>query len=139
LRAEPALPLRLILGKNGDMPTNPEAEATAATAEIVADELADVALDDPERAAQFVAAVTSPPVDPSPPVELAPQVQPAAGGVARARSIVGSSAAERAVPAALVGVFLLQVLPKGRIKRLGLAVLGSALVAGLVAGKQQQR
>jgi hypothetical protein len=33
----------------------------------------------------------------------------------------------------------MQVLPKGRLKRLGLAVLGSALVAGMVAGKQQQK
>ncbi len=48
------------------------------------------------------------------------------------------SVAERAVPAALVGVLILQVLPKGRMKRLGLAVLGSALVAGLVAGKRPQ-
>ena len=54
-------------------------------------------------------------------------------------AVAGGSVAERAVPAALVGVLLLQVLPKGRWKRMGLAVLGSALVAGLVAGKQQQK
>ena len=103
--------------------------ATATTAEIVADELADVALDDPERAAQFVEAV-APKVrvvesKPAEPVDLL--------------AVAGGSVAERAVPAAIVGVFLLQILPKGRLKRLGLAVLGSALVAGLVAGKQQQK
>ena len=54
-------------------------------------------------------------------------------------AVAGGSVAERVVPAAIVGVFLLQILPKGRLKRLGLAVLGSALVAGLVAGKQQQK
>ena len=53
-------------------------------------------------------------------------------------AVAGGSRAERAMPAAIVGVLLLQVLPKGRMKRLGLAVLGSALVAGLVAGRQQQ-
>jgi hypothetical protein len=55
------------------------------------------------------------------------------------RAGAGGSVAERAVPAAIVGVLLMQILPKGRLKRLGLAVLGSALVAGLVAGKQQQK
>jgi hypothetical protein len=113
------------------MPTentpDPDAGATAATAEIVADELAEVALDDPERASQFVAAVTP------------PKVQSTPAAVVEARPVAGGSVAERAVPAAIVGVFLLQVLPKGRLKRLGLAVLGSALVAGMVAGKQQQR
>ena len=99
------------------------------TAEIVADELADVALDDPERAAQFVEAVapTSRLVQskPAQPVDLL--------------AVAGGSVAERAVPAAIVGVLLMQILPKGRLKRLGLAVLGSALVAGMVAGKQQQK
>ena len=98
-------------------------------AEIVADELADVALDDPERAAQFVEAV-------------APKVPVAESKAAESvdlRAAAGGSMAERAVPAAIVGVFLLQVLPKGRLKRLGLAVLGSALVAGMLAGKQQQK
>jgi carbon monoxide dehydrogenase subunit G len=103
--------------------------ATLTTAEIVADELADVAVDDPERAAQFVEAV-APKVrtiesKPAEPVDLL--------------AVAGGSVAERVVPAAIVGVFLLQILPKGRLKRLGLAVLGSALVAGLVAGKQQQK
>ena len=103
--------------------------ATATTAEIVADELADVAVDDPERAALFVEAV-APRVrvvesKPAEPVDLL--------------AVAGGSVAERVVPAAIVGVLLMQVLPKGRLKRLGLAVLGSALVAGLVAGKQQQK
>jgi uncharacterized protein len=107
----------------------PSAGSTATPDEIVADELADVALDDPERAAQLVSAVTKGPRSvesrPAEPVDLL--------------AVAGGSVAERAVPAALVGVLLLQVLPKGRLKRLGLAVLGSALVAGLVAGKQQQQ
>ena len=103
--------------------------ATVTTAEIIADEVADVAVGDPERAAKLVDAV-APNVrtidsKPAEPVDLL--------------AVAGGSVAERAVPAAIVGVFLLQVLPKGRMKRLGLAVLGSALVAGMVAGKQQQR
>jgi carbon monoxide dehydrogenase subunit G len=103
--------------------------ATVTAAEIVADELADVAVDDPERAAQLVEAV-APKVrtvesKPAEPVDLL--------------AVAGGSVAERVVPAAIVGVFLLQILPKGRLKRLGLAVLGSALVAGMVAGKQQQK
>ena len=97
--------------------------------EIVADEIADVAVDDPERAAQLVHAVTRGPRQvesrPAEPLDLL--------------AVAGGSVAERAVPAAIVGVLILQVLPKGRLKRLGLAVLGSALVAGLVAGKQQQQ
>jgi uncharacterized protein len=114
----------------GDAPA-PAASPGAATttAEIVADELADVAVDDPERARQFVEAV-APNVrtiesKPAEPVDLL--------------AVAGGSVAERAVPAAIVGVLLMQVLPKGRLKRLGLAVLGSALVAGMVAGKQQQK
>jgi uncharacterized protein len=107
----------------------PSPGATVTPAEIVADELADVAVEDPERAAQFVEAV-APNVravesKPAEPVDLL--------------AVAGGSVAERAVPAAIVGVFLLQVLPKGRLKRLGLAVLGSALVAGMVAGNQQQK
>lgn len=108
--------------------------------EIVADEIGDLAVEDPERAAQLVSAVTqgrartaeSRPA--TPPAASAPPAPPAAPPAA-----AGGSVAERAVPAAIVGVFLLQVLPKGRMKRLGLAVLGSALVAGMVAGKQQQK
>lgn len=107
----------------------PAPGATATTAEIVADELADVALDDPERAAQFVEAVAPKArmieSKPAEPVDLL--------------AVAGGSVAERAVPMAIVGVLLLEVLPKGRLKRLGLAVLGSALVAGMVAGKQQQK
>ena len=107
----------------------PSPGAAATTAEIVADELADVALDDPERAAQFVEAVAPKArvleSKPAEPVDLL--------------AVAGGSVAERAVPAAIVGVLLMQVLPKGRLKRLGLAVLGSALVAGMVAGKQQQK
>ena len=95
--------------------------------EVVADEIGDLAVEDPERAAQLVSAVTTGPVGPRP-----------AEPVARP-GVSGNSVAERAVPAAIVGVLLLQVLPKGRLKRLGLAVLGSALVAGLLAGKQQQQ
>lgn len=102
----------------------PSPGAPVTAAEVVADELADVALEDPERAAQFVEAVT-PKARAAEPVALP--------------ATAGGSMAERAVPAAIVGVFLLQVLPKGRLKRLGLAVLGSALVAGMVAGKQQQK
>jgi carbon monoxide dehydrogenase subunit G len=117
----------------GDVATAPAQAATPGAgvtpSEIIADELADVAVDDPERAAQFVEAV-APKVrtvesKPAEPVDLL--------------AVAGGSVAARAVPAAIVGVFLLQVLPKGRLKRLGLAVLGSALVAGMVAGKQQKR
>ena len=98
--------------------------------EVVADEVGDLAVEDPERAAQLVSAVTRGATRtvesrPAEPVDLL--------------AVAGGSMAERAVPAAIVGVLLLQVLPKGRMKRLGLAVLGSALVAGLVAGKQQQQ
>ena len=97
--------------------------------EIVADEIADVAVEDPERAAKLVSVVSQGPTRPAgsrppEPVDVL--------------AVAGGSVAERAVPAAIVGVLLLQVVPKGRLKRLGLAVLGSALVAGLVAGKQQQ-
>ena len=98
-------------------------------AEVLADEIADVAVDSPERAARLVTAVAPESrtvhSKPAEPVDLL--------------AVAGGSVAERAVPAAIVGVLLLQVLPKGRVKRLGLAVLGSALVAGLVAGKQQQK
>jgi hypothetical protein len=95
----------------------------------VADEIGDVAVEDPERAARLVSAVTgraTGTVDSRP----ASPVEPAAAA--------GGSMAQRAVPAAIVGVLLIQVLPKGRLKRLALAVLGSALVAGLVAGKEQR-
>ena len=51
-----------------------------------------------------------------------------AGAAAGREIVAGGSVAERAVPAAIVGVLLLQVLPKGRMKRLGLAVLGFILV-----------
>ena len=103
--------------------------APVTAAEIIADEVASVAVDDPERAADFVDAV-APKVrtiesKPAEPVDLL--------------AVAGGSVAERAVPAAIVGVLLMQILPKGRLKRLGLAVLGSALVAGMVAGKQQQQ
>ncbi len=98
--------------------------------EIVADEVADVAVDDPERAAQLVSAVT----------KAAPEtVEATPAGPGGAPAVARGSVAERAMPAALVGVLLLQVLPKGRLKRLGLAVLGSALVAGLVAGQEQRQ
>jgi hypothetical protein len=106
-----------------------EAMPVATPEEIVADEIGDVAVEDPERAAQLVSAVTTKaptPVDAGPAAPVGPVD-------------TGRSAALRAVPAAIVGVLVLQVLPKGRLKRLGLAVLGSALVAGLVAGKQEQR
>ena len=114
---------------SGPAPAAAGAGSAATTAEIVADELADVAVDDPERARQFLEAV-APTVRtvesrPAQPVDLL--------------AVAGGSVAERVVPAAIVGVFLMQVLPKGRWKRLGLAVLGSALVAGMVAGKQQQK
>ena len=98
--------------------------------EIVADEIGDVALEDPERAAQLVDAVTS---------GTSRTVQSRPAEPVDLLAVAGGSVAERAVPAAIVGVLLLQVLPKGRFKRLGLAVLGSALVAGMVAGKQQQQ
>jgi carbon monoxide dehydrogenase subunit G len=120
------------------VPAAPEFTTAAPTAsEIVADEVADIALEDPERAAQFVSAVipgqatqtttasTSAPRTivsrPAEPVDLL--------------AMAGPTVAQRAFPVAIVGVFLLQGLVKGRVKRLGLAVVGSALVAGLVAGK----
>ncbi len=104
----------------------------ATTAEIIADEVADLAVDDPERAARFVEAVSPP--KPQPRLVQSKPAEPV-----DLLAVAGGSVAERAVPAAIVGVFLLQVLPKGRLKRLGLAVLGSALVAGMVAGKQHQQ
>ena len=101
------------------------AAAPVTVAEIIADEVADVAVGDPDRAAQFVEAVAL----------SAPTADP----LVERRPAADRSPAQRAVPAAIVGVLLMQILPKGRLKRLGLAVLGSALVAGLVAGKQQQQ
>lgn len=101
---------------------------TATTAEIVADELADVAVDDPERARQFVEAV-------APSVRT---IESKAAEPVDLLALAGGSVAERALPAAIVAVLLMEAWPKGRLKRLGLAVLGSALVAGMVAGKQQQ-
>jgi carbon monoxide dehydrogenase subunit G len=110
-----------------DLPSSRPGEPTSA--EIVADEIGDVAVEDPERARQFLSAVSQGPRTvqsrPAEPVDLL--------------AVAGGSVAERAVPGAIVGVLLLQILPKGRIKRLGLAVLGSALVAGLVAGKRQRQ
>lgn len=109
----------------------PQAEPAPTAAEVVADEIAGVAVDSPERAARLVTAVAPESESrtvhskPAEPVDLL--------------AVAGGSVAERAIPAAIVGVLLLQVLPKGRMKRLGLAVLGSALVAGLVAGQQQQK
>lgn len=47
-------------------------------------------------------------------------------------------ATQRAIPAAIVGVFLLQGVVNGRLKRLGLAVVGSALVAALISGRQHE-
>lgn len=108
-----------------------QAEPAPTAAEVVADEIAGVAVDSPERAARLVSAVAPESESrtvhskPAEPVDLL--------------AVAGGSVAERAIPAAIVGVLLLQVLPKGRMKRLGLAVLGSALVAGLVAGQQQQK
>jgi uncharacterized protein len=104
--------------------------ATSAT-EIVADELADMAVDDPERAAQFVSAVSPPPATRS--------VQSRSAEPVDLLAVAGPSVAAKAFPAAIVGVLLLEGLVKSRVKRWGLAVLGSALVAGMVAGKQQKR
>ena len=115
----------LLAGRREEAPVAP-----ATPEEVVADEIGDVAVEDPERAAQLVEAVTHTSATrtvesmPAEPVDLL--------------AVGGGSVAERAVPAAVVGVLLLQVLPKGRMKRLALAVLGSALVAGMVAGKRQQ-
>lgn len=111
--------------------TSPAAspEANVTTAEVVADQLGDLAVEDPERAAQFVEAVAP----------KARTVQSRPAEPVDLLAVAGGSVAERAVPAAIVGVLLMQILPKGRLKRLGLAVLGSALVAGMVAGKQQQK
>ncbi len=98
--------------------------------EIVADEVGDMAVDDPERAARFVAAVTPGPSTTPPPT--APSI---AATEAAARGLPAS--AQRALPAAIVGVVLLQAVVKGRTKRLGLALAGSALVVALVAGRDQ--
>ena len=120
---------REVLGATGTA----SRRTVASDTEVVADEVADVAMEDPERAAQLVAAVgqsRSAPSGTVPPGPTGPSYLPTAAG---------GAVAERAVPAAIVGVLLLQVLPKGRVKRLALAVLGSALVAGLVAGKQQRQ
>ena len=119
---------RVAADEIAEVPTAAEVAADE-IAEVAADEVADVAVDSPERAARLVTAVAPESrtvhSKPAEPVDLL--------------AVAGGSVAERAVPAAIVGVLLLQVLPKGRVKRLGLAVLGSALVAGLVAGKQQQK
>ncbi len=113
--------------------------AASTTSEIVADEIADVALDDPERAARFVSAVTPPQPASEPASGLASgprTVQSRPAEPVDLLAIAGPTLAKRAFPAAIVSVFLLQSLVKGRVKRLGLAVVGSALVAGLISGKQ---
>ena len=120
----------------------PEFTTAAPTvSEIVADEVADIAVEDPERAAQFVAAVI--------PGPSTPKTTTASTSVPRTivsrpaepvdlLAMAGPTVAQRAFPAAIVGVLLLQGLVKGRGKRLGLAAVGAGLVAGLVAGKQQR-
>lgn len=118
-----------------DSPPDPAPDeptvAPPLTSEIVADEVADMAVDDPERAARFVAAVTHPSPSTTPPT--APST---AGTAATVPGLPAS--AQRALPAAIVGVLLLQGVVKGRIKRLGLALAGSALVAAFVAGREQR-
>lgn len=114
----------------GPASTGPE----ATTSEIVADEIADMAVDDPERAARFVAAVTPPTaVAPSP---GSPPIQSREAEPVDLVAIAGPTVAKRAFPAAIVGVLVLQGLVKGRVKRLGLAAVGAALVAALVGGNQ---
>jgi hypothetical protein len=90
-----------------------------------------MAVDDPERAAQFVSAVSPPPATRA--------VQSRTAEPVDLLAVAGPSVAAKAFPAAIVGVLLLEGLVKSRVKRWGLAVLGSALVAGMVAGKQQKR
>lgn len=120
-----------------DNPTEPApAESTVAppiTSEIVADEVGDMAVDDPERAARFVAAVS-----PAPPSTPPPTVATTAATAVEAAASGLPAGARRALPAAIVGVLLLQGVVKGRVKRLGLALAGSALVATLVAGREPQ-
>jgi len=124
----------------GAAPTSEFSTAAPTASEIVADEVADIALKDPERAAQFVAAVV--------PGQSTPKTTTASTSVPRTvvsrpaepvdlLAMAGPTIAQRAFPAAIVGVLLMQGLVKGRVKRLGLAVVGAGLVAGLVAGKHQ--
>jgi uncharacterized protein len=103
--------------------------STPAADESVADGIADVASDHSERAAEPVSAD----------IKEARRVESRPAEPVDLLAVAGGSVAERAVPAGVVGVLLLQVLPQGRLKRLGLAVLGSALVVGLVAGRQRQQ
>jgi len=109
----------------------------ATISEIVADEVADMAVDDPERAAQFMSAVTpAPPGAASSPGHGAIRSRPAEP--LDLPAVAGPTVAQKAFPAAIVTVFLLQAVVKGRTRRLGLAVVGSALVAAFVAGRQQK-
>lgn len=130
----------LSAGSAGSAPGPGPVVAAATPSEIVADEIADVALDDPERAARFVSAVTPPrsaPASETAPIAGSRAVQSRPAEPVDILALAGPTVAKRAFPAALVGVFLLQGMVKGRVKRLGLAVVGSALVAAMVSGRQQ--
>ena len=113
------------------MPTN-EVPSAAAN-ELLADEVAELALADPEDAAQLVAAVTErPATGPS----VSPTSQPPPGPSA-AMTAAGRPAAEQCITGALGAVLLLQVAAASRARRLLLALVGAALLAALVTRTQK--
>lgn len=106
--------------------------------ELLADEVASVAVDDPERAAQLVAAV-APNKPESSTASASASSQAGAAELVDPFASGGDSITERALPAAVVAVLVLQVLAKGRLKRLVLAALGSGLLYGMLSRQQQGR
>lgn len=104
----------------------PSDEVPATTAdELLADEVADIAVADPEEAARLVAAVSADRTFPSQPVQPTPGQAP------------GRPNLDQGLPGAIAAVLLLQVVAASRFKRLLLALVGSALVAGLVSRTQK--
>ena len=105
------------------MPSD-EVPASAAN-ELLADEVADIAVADPEEAARLVAAVAADRTYPSQPVAPTPGKPP------------GRPSIDQSLPGAIGAVLLLQVVAASRFKRLLLALIGSALVAALISRTQK--
>ena len=107
---------------------------SAAANELLADEVAELALADPEDAAQLVAAVA--PERPATGPSVSPTSQLRQGPSA-AMSAAGRPAAEQCITGALGAVLLLQVAAASRARRLLLALVGAGLLAALVTRAQK--
>lgn len=119
----------------GPSPEPPPPGPSSPASELLADEVASVAVDDPERAAELVAAVA-----PDKPESSAPGstgVKPS--GLVGAATGDGGPLPAQALPGAVVAVLVLQLLVTSRLKRLVLAVVGSALVYALLDEQQRKR